>query len=171
MLALFGVLFFEVLVGLLLAIIIAIGLVIWRLSNERGCLLGRTPDGRFKDISLNPEAREVDGVKIVRLNAGLFYANAPVIKTRLLGLIREEPRPLMLIVDMEVQTHGLDISSARALEKAIMEAEERGVEVVFVDVHTLMMRDLEKQGLVERIGKDHFKDTIEEALLGVEKGA
>jgi SulP family sulfate permease len=165
MLALFGVLIFEVLIGLLLAIIFAMGLLIWRVSNERGSLLGRMPDGHFKDLSLHPEAREIEGVKILRLSTVIFYANAPVIKAYLLRLIREEPRPRLLIVDMETHTRILDISSGRALEKVVKEAKERGVRVTFVGVHTLTMRDMEKQGLVESVGRDRFKDTIEEALL------
>jgi sulfate permease, SulP family len=163
-LALFGVLVFEVLVGLMLAVIIAIGLVIIRISNERGILLGQMPDGRFMDLSLHPEARELEGVKILRLNVTMFYANAPVMKTRLLNLIREEPRPKLLIINMEAHYLHLDISSARVLEKVIKEAQEKGVQLTFVCLHTVLMNDMEKQGLVALAGRDRFKDTIQEAL-------
>jgi len=164
-LALFGVLVFEVLVGLLLTIIIAIGLVILRISNERGTLLGQMPDGRFMDLSQHPEARERAGVKILRLDIAMFYANAPVIKTRLLKLIREDPRPKLLVIDMEAHYVHLDISSARVLEKVLKEALEKGVQVTFVGVNTRTMSDMEREGLVELAGRDHFKNTIEEALL------
>ena len=165
MIALFGVLIFEVLIGLLLAVIFAIGLVIWKISNEKGSLLGQTLDGRFRDVVLEPEAKEVKGVKILRLNFPLFYANAPVIKTRLINLIREEPVPKLLILDMETHTRILDISSARALEKVVRAAKEKDVRVVFVGVHLLTMRSMEKEGLVELIGRNNFKNTIQEALL------
>jgi MFS superfamily sulfate permease-like transporter len=66
---------------------------------------------------------------------------------------------------METHTRILDISSARALEKVVKEAKEKDVRVTFVGVHTLTMRDMEKQGLVELVGRDRFKDTVEEALL------
>lgn len=164
-LALFGVLVFEVLVGLLLAIIIAIGLVILKISNEQGTLLGQMPDGRFMDLSQHPEARERAGVKILRLDIAMFYANAPVIKTRLLKLIREDPRPKLLVIDMEAHYVHLDISSARVLEKVLKEALEKGVQVTFVGVNTRTMSDMEREGLVELAGRDHFKNTIEEALL------
>jgi sulfate permease, SulP family len=164
-LALFGVLVFEVLVGLLLAVIIAIGLVILRISNEQGTLLGQMPDGRFLDLSLHPEAREIEGVKILRLNLTMFYANAPVIKRRLLNLIREDPRPKLLIIDMEAHYVHLDISSVRVLEKVVKEAQERNVRVMFVGVNTVTMSDMEKQGLVALAGGDHFKDTTQKALL------
>ena len=165
--ALFGVLVFEVLVGLMLAVIIAIGLVIIRISNERGTLLGQMPDGRFMDLSLHPEAKEIDGVKIFRPNVTIFYANAPVMKTRLLNLIREDPRLKVLIIDMEAHYLHLDISSARVLEKVVKEAQEKEVQVMFVGVNTLAMSDMEKQGLVELVGRDRFKETIQDALRDV----
>jgi SulP family sulfate permease len=164
MLALFGVLIFEVLIGLLLAIVFAMGLLIWRVSHQSGCLLGRMPDGRFKDINLNPEAKEIEGVKILRLNTVIFYANAPMIKGHVLSLIRATPRPKLLIIDMETHTQILDISSGRTLEKVIKEAKDVGVKVFFVGVHTLTMRDMEKQGLVQLVGVERFKNTIEDAL-------
>jgi sulfate permease, SulP family len=166
-LALFGVLVFDVLAGLMLAIIIAIGLVIMRISNEQGTLLGQMPDGRFMDLSLHPEAREIEGVKILRLNIAMFYANAPVIKTRLLNLIREDPRPKVLIIDMEAHYIHLDISSVRVLEKVVKEAQDKNVQVKFVGVNTVTMSDMEKQGLVTLAGRDHFRNTIQEALLDV----
>jgi sulfate permease, SulP family len=68
-------------------------------------------------------------------------------------------------VDMETHTGILDISSARAFEKVIREAKEKDVRVIFVNVHTLAMRDMEKEGLVELIGRNNFKQTLQEALL------
>jgi sulfate permease, SulP family len=164
MVALFGVLIFEVLVGLVLAIFFAIGLVIWKISNEKGSLLGKTPQGQFKDIQLDHEAKELDGVKILRLNMGLFYASAPVIKKRLMNLIKEEPKPKLLIVDMETHTGILDISSVLSLAKVVEEAKRCDVKLVFVNVHTRTMSDMKKQGLAGLIGEENFKNTINEAV-------
>jgi len=107
-------------------------------------------------------------VKIFRLNVAMFYANAPVIKTRLLNLIREDPRPKVLIIDMEAHYVHLDISSVRVLEKVVKEAQDKNVQVRFVGVNTVTMSDMEKQGLVELAGRDRFKDTIQEALPDVD---
>jgi len=90
-----------------------------------------------------------------------------VIKTRLLNLIREDPRPKLLIIDMEAHYLHLDISSVRVLEKVIKEARDKNVQVTFVGVNTLTMSDMEKQGLVALAGRDRFKGTIQEALIDV----
>jgi MFS superfamily sulfate permease-like transporter len=65
---------------------------------------------------------------------------------------------------MEAHYIHLDISSVRVLEKVVKEAQEKDVWVTFVGVNTVTMSDMEKQGLVELAGRDHFKDTIQEAL-------
>jgi MFS superfamily sulfate permease-like transporter len=66
---------------------------------------------------------------------------------------------------METHTRILDISSARAIEKVVREAKQKEIQISVVGVRTLTMRDMKKQGLVELIGKENFKDTIEEAFL------
>ena len=80
-------------------------------------LLGQMPDGRFMDLSLHPEAKEIEGVRILRLNVTMLYANAPMIKKRLLDLIREDPRPKVVIIDMEAHYLHLDIDSLALLKK------------------------------------------------------
>jgi len=85
----------------------------------------------------------------------------------LLNLIREEPRPKVLIIDMEAHYLHLDISSVRVLEKVVKEAQDKNVQVTFVGVNTVTMSDMEKQGLVALAGRDHFKDTIQAALSDV----
>jgi SulP family sulfate permease len=119
------------------------------------------------DLSLHPEAKEIEGVKILRLNVTMFYANAPMIKKRLLDLIQEDPRPKVLIIDMEAHYLHLDISSARVFEKVVKEAQEKNLQITFVGVNTVTMSDMEKQGLVELAGRDRFKETIQEVLLDV----
>ena len=49
--ALFGVLVFEVLVGLVLAVIVAIALMVWRASRVGGVLMGRMPSGEFRRMT------------------------------------------------------------------------------------------------------------------------
>jgi MFS superfamily sulfate permease-like transporter len=68
---------------------------------------------------------------------------------------------------MEAHYIHLDISSARVLEKVVKEAQDKNVQVKFVGVNTVTMSDMEKQGLVTLAGRDHFRNTIQEALLDV----
>jgi MFS superfamily sulfate permease-like transporter len=166
-LALFGVLVFEVLADLMLAVIIAIGLIILRISNEQGALFGQMPDDYFMDLSLHPEARGIEGVKILRMNITMFYANAPVIKTRLLNLIRESPRPKLFLIDMEAHYIHLDISSVCVWKVGKEGQDKKNVQVTFVGVNTVTMSDMEKQGLVAFGWQGSFQGNLPGSLRHV----
>lgn len=162
--ALFGVLIFEVLVGLVLAVLMALGLVIWKISHESGSVLGRTAEGEFCDISLHSEAKEIEGVKIFRLNLPLFYVNAPVIRTHLLKILRTGPKVRLLIIDMEVQMKRVDMTSAKALMSVIQAARDGGVEIALARVHTVPMKDLEAEGVIDLLGRENIHNEIEQAM-------
>jgi len=55
LIALLGVLTFDALEGLLIAVIISLALLVWRASQPRFSLLGRTPSGlEFSDVAQYP---------------------------------------------------------------------------------------------------------------------
>lgn len=165
MAALFGVLIFEVLVGLLLAIVLALVLVIWKISHESGSILGRTPEGEYRDIAFHPDAREIEGVKIYRLNIDMFYVNAPVVKKRLLDILRFEPKIRLLIIDLEVHTRRFDVTASKGLMSVIQVARDRSIEVALVHVHSMALKDLEVEGVIDLLGRENIYRDIEQAIL------
>ncbi len=156
MVALFGVLIFEVLVGLVLAIIVAIALMVWRASRVGGSLMGQMPSAKeFRRISLYPEAKEIPGLRLYLIDGDLFYANSSVVKRQLKALVMAQPKPKMIAILMFETSHELDITSSRALESVIRVAQEEGVDIVLAGVATMTLDSLRKAGIVEMIGEDH----------------
>jgi MFS superfamily sulfate permease-like transporter len=156
MVALFGVLVFEVLVGLVLAIIVAIALMVWRASRVGGSLMGHMPSVQeFRRISLYPEAKEIPGLKLFLIDGDLFYANSSVVKRQLKALVLAQPKPNMIAILMFETSHELDITSSRALESVIRVAQEERVEIVLAGVATMTLDSLRKAGIVDMIGEDH----------------
>ena len=153
--ALFGVLVFEVLVGLILAVIIAIALMVWRASRVGGVLMGRMPSGEFRRVSLHPDAKEIAGLKIYLIDGNLFYANSSVVKRQLKALVMAPPKPKLIAILLYETSHELDITSSRALESAIKAAKEEGVEIVIAGVASLTLDSLRKAGIIDLIGEDH----------------
>jgi MFS superfamily sulfate permease-like transporter len=75
--AIFGVLIFGILKGLVLAVGLTLIAVMKRLSAPQESVLGRLPDtNKYVDVQWNPEARPIEGLLIIRPNAMLFFANA-----------------------------------------------------------------------------------------------
>ena len=157
MVALFGVLIFEVLVGLVLAIIVAIALMVWKASRVGGSLMGRMPSTHeFRRISLYPEAKEIPGLNLYLIDGDLFYANSSVVKRQLKALVMAQPKPNMIAILMFETSHELDITSSRALESVIRVAQDDKVEIVLAGVATMTLDSLRKAGIVDMIGEDHI---------------
>lgn len=75
--AVLAVLALGVLNGMLAAIALSLGELLYRLSRPSISVLGRVAESHdFVDLARHPEARPVAGVAIFRPNAPLFFANA-----------------------------------------------------------------------------------------------
>ena len=84
--ALLAVLTFETLEALLIAVIVSLFALVWRVSQPRLAVLGRAPNSlQFKDIRRHPEKKTVPGLLIVRPENGLFFANAAGIREVILS--------------------------------------------------------------------------------------
>ena len=76
MAALLGVLVFDTLPGLFIGIAMSLVLLLYRASRPNIAVLGRTPDGRWVDLEREDDAKPQPGVAVLRVEAGLFFANA-----------------------------------------------------------------------------------------------
>jgi sulfate permease, SulP family len=76
--ALFGVLFFDTLPGLFIGIAVSLVLLLYRASRPNVAVLGRIPgaERHWGDVERHPENERVPGVVVLRVESGLFFANA-----------------------------------------------------------------------------------------------
>ena len=112
--AMLGVLVLDTLPGLFLGIGISLLLLLYRASRPRVAVLGRAPDSdRFADVELHPENTEVTGIKVLRVEGGLFFANADSVRARVL---EQAQAPGVHAVVLDAETVGfVDVSAARML--------------------------------------------------------
>lgn len=74
--ALAGVLLFDTLPGLFIGIGVSILLLVYRASRPHIAELGRLPGNHWADTDRNPDAVPDPRVAVVRVESGLFFANA-----------------------------------------------------------------------------------------------
>jgi sulfate permease, SulP family len=128
--ALLGVTVFGTLTGLFIGIGISLVLLVYRASRPYVAVLGRTPgpDGAYRDIEIHDDARPPDGVVILRIESGLYFANAENVRSRILDAsVAEGVRGV--VVDAET-TPFVDVTAARMLFEAHEELRDRGVRLV-----------------------------------------
>ena len=170
-LALAGVLFIDVLEGMMIGLLASLAFVVYRSSRPHLSSLGRVPGvpGAYSDLGRHPENTPVPGVLIVRLDAPMYYANALTARDRLKAMIRDaSPPPGAIVFDGEGQD-GLDVTSAHMLVGLVGELRAAGIDVYFANVHEPVLDRARATGLLDAIGGQYVFATVEAAVRAVEQ--
>jgi high affinity sulfate transporter 1 len=114
--AMLGVLIFDTLPGLLIGIVTSILLLVYRSSRPNIATLGVPPGAQvYVDTDRHSEAVATPGVEVLRVESGLFFANAEYVRSHIQGLAsRGGTRGV--IIDAE-NIPFVDITSVRMLDE------------------------------------------------------
>jgi sulfate permease, SulP family len=134
-----GVLVLGTLAGILVAILVSLGVLLWVMNHPPIVRLGRDPvSGSYRDVARNPELTAVPGMLIVRVESRLYFANARRVTMRMLEIVEDErPTPVVLLVDSE-GIGDADITAAEAIEELHDTLERRGIELWAANVYGRM---------------------------------
>jgi high affinity sulfate transporter 1 len=170
--AMLGVLTFEALEGLLIAVILSLLALVWRASQSKLSVLGREP-GRFilSDTRRHPENRSIPGLLILRPDEGLFFANADALYNEIIDLVDKAQSPVkVVLLDLEMSNQ-LDVPSVDMLVELKEELDQRDVDLWLARLHGPVREALERSGFVQQIGQEKIHprslDSIVEYLSRV----
>jgi sulfate permease, SulP family len=128
--ALAGVLVFDTLPGLFLGVIVSLLLLLYRASRPHVAVLGQVPGmpGQYGDIQRHPENELAPGIALLRVEGGLFFANADTVRAAVLAHAAE-PGTRAVVLDAETAPY-IDVSAARMLVGLTADLRRSGVELV-----------------------------------------
>jgi MFS superfamily sulfate permease-like transporter len=162
-----GVIFFGVLPGIVIAIVLSVLLVFHHSWWPHGAVLGRVPDlAGWHSIEQHSEAEELEGIVIYRWEAPLFFANAGAFRRQIRHLVRER-RPTWVVLQCEAITD-IDVTAAEMLEQLDRELNQLGVHVAFAEMRTRLQDLTLRYGLLKTLDRDHFYPTVKEALEAIQ---
>lgn len=142
MAAVVGVLLFGILKGILLAAIFSILLLLKKTSHPHVALLGRFPGtDRFGEISRYPEAEQLPGVLVARIESSLVYFNVQNILEEIQRMIRERHYAVRRVVIDLSTSPNIDIAGARMLAELYDRLADAGVTLSLAEMHGAL-RDL-----------------------------
>jgi sulfate permease, SulP family len=156
-----GVLSIGVLEGILVAVVLALVVVIGRISRPHDAVLGSVEgvDG-YQDIEQYANCETVPGLIAYRFDAPLFFANADHFVAEVLELIdTAEPPVEWLLIDAEAIID-IDVTATEALSTLQRELELRGIVLAIARANYPLQKMLKRAGLTERIGEEHFYPTV-----------
>lgn len=164
--ALVGVIGTDVLTGLVLAVLISIGLLLYRASRPYLAVLGRVEGEQpvYVDLARHEGAQPVSGLLLLRLDAPLYFFNASVARSQALERIDgTQPRPRTLVMDMGA-TSDLDVTTAEMLRQLVVDLTDRGVGLAMAHARGRMRDRLARTGLLAEIGEGRIHLSMADAV-------
>jgi MFS superfamily sulfate permease-like transporter len=128
--AMLGVLIFDTLPGLFIGIAVSLLLLLYRASRPHVAELGRVPGARhqFADRGRHPENETIPGIAVVRVESGLFFANAEAVRAALRAAAAQ-PGVRGLVLDGETVPF-VDVTAAHMLMELRESLAAGGVQLV-----------------------------------------
>ncbi len=160
-----GVLVFDILNGVLLAIGLSVAEMLHRVARPHDAVQGFVPGlAGMHDIDDYPEASTVPGLLVYRYDSPLFFANAEDFRRRALAAVTAQQEPVVWFVlnveaNVEVDMTGLD-----ALENLRAELTGRGVVFALARVKQDLLVALDAYGLTAAIGPERIFPTLPTAV-------
>ena len=156
--AMFGVLVFDTLPGLFIGIAVSLTLLLYRASVPNVAELGRLPSGQWADMARGHDAAPEPGIVVLRVEAGLFFANADHVRRTVRSHARADG-VRAVVLDAETVPF-VDVTAAEMLAQLRDELDRDGVRL-------LVARDIgQVRDVLARAGDDEQRlfPSVEEAV-------
>jgi high affinity sulfate transporter 1 len=160
-----GVLVFDILYGVLLAVGLSVAEMLHRIARPHDAIEGFVPGlAGMHDIDDYPQATTVPGLLVYRYDSPLFFANAEDFRRRALAAVAQQREPVAWFIlnveaNVEVDSTGLD-----ALENLCAELADHGVVFALARVKQDLLAALDAYGLTAAIGPDRIFPTLPTAV-------
>jgi sulfate permease, SulP family len=165
MVACFGVLFFGLLDGLLLAAVGSLVMVIAYTSRPVVAVLGRDRStGYFVSRARNPDASDTPGALVVRSTSTWLYYNAEHIRRQILDMVDAAPAQIRTLVLDFSSVPAIDITAGMILRGLVRTLKARGINVEVAELRDEVVENLKLIGADEDLGSIVAHRTIDDCL-------
>jgi len=167
-----GVLAFDILYGVLVAIGLSVADLLVRVARPHDAIQGLVPGlAGMHDVDDYPGAQTVPGLVVYRYDAPLFFANAEDFKRRALAAASQpgrEARWFVLNVEANVE---VDFTALEAVDAVRDEVTSRGGVFALARVKQDLLARLRSFGLADKIGADLLFPTLPTAVAAYQDWA
>lgn len=167
-----GVAFFATLIlgiemGILVAVVASMLVVFARMSMPHSAVLGHVEGTTsYRNVARFPEAKTIDGVHIIRIDAAVSFVNAVSVRTLLLDTLENTTGQAVEMRALVVDASGindLDATGADMLNDVLTEFAQNGIELHLTDVKGPVRDVLRDAGIWARLG-DRVHTSTNDAL-------
>jgi MFS superfamily sulfate permease-like transporter len=146
--------------GIVLAILLSIVAHLRHSYAPYDRLLVRVEHKMWKSLPLDSGAQARPGLLIYRFGASVYYANASRFADEVRCLLRDATEPVRWFCLAGETMADLDFTGSTVLVRVLARLAKEGITFVACDIQKPVLRELERDGLLETIGAEHiFGDT------------
>ena len=151
--------------GILAGVAASLIYFVVRTTRPHVAVLGELPGERgvYRNVKRYPEARQVPGVLMVRVDAQFYFANTSFLKETLTRLEREAEGPIHTVVLDASSINNLDSSAASALTELEDSYSLRGIQLFIASPKGPVRDVLERAHLSDKLGAVRMPKTLAEA--------
>jgi high affinity sulfate transporter 1 len=160
-----GELTLGVLQGIAFGVVIALLMVIYRVSHPDDAVLGQLPGTEaYRDVKWHPEAVTFPGLIIWRADGALFFANvARFVEGLKEALAATHPPAKHVLLDADAVSF-IDTSACEALSSVIKELQSQGITFAFARVRDPVRERLRLWGIEAAIGSSNFYERVTDGV-------
>ncbi|MFK7845807.1 MAG: SulP family inorganic anion transporter [Rhodothermales bacterium] len=144
--------------GIMIGIAASVIAIMYRISRPNVAVLGNLPGTRsYRDVAVFEEAKLLDGILIIRVDASFSYANADYLKEMIVQIC-DQPKntDIHTVVIDASSVNDLDTTAVQAFFSVVDQLAERDIELHFTGVHGSVSGVLRRSGLADRLGDEQF---------------
>ncbi len=150
-------LFIGIQQGIIIGVVTSLVVFIHRTTQPHTAELGVLPGTRvYRNLRNFPEARAIDGILILRIDASFYFANVAFLKDRIDRLLRECPAGSKAVLIDASSINDLDSSADEALAAITQRLRAAGMDLYLANVKGPVRRVMRASGLWELIGPDNI---------------
>jgi MFS superfamily sulfate permease-like transporter len=127
-------------------------------------LLMPTPEGAIRTLPLADGQQALEGLIIYRFGADLYFANEKRFIEEIISLARDANPPIRWFCVSAANIGDIDYSGAETLKRVHEELAKRGIVLVLSDVKEPVMAKLERDGIVEMIGREYIFESAYDVI-------
>ena len=139
--------------GIAVAVVASMLVVFARISKPHSAILGHVAGTTsYRNVERFPEAEIESGIRVLRVDAALSFANATAVKRLLVAgadALVDQPRALVLDAS---GINDIDATGVEMLDEVLEDLDDRGVALHLTDVKGPVRDVLRRAGLWDRLG-------------------
>jgi sulfate permease, SulP family len=162
--AIIGTLAFGVLAGVMIGIGLSLLWLISVATRPHMALLGREPGTQvFRDVEEHPEDEQAQGIAVLRMDGGLFFATSDALEDRVRQLTQTTPGLAALVLDFE-GINFVDSQGSAKLKEISELADQAEITLRLARVKPAVRAVLDRDGVVQRIGPERIHGNVHRAV-------